>query len=278
MSFSAAWLALREPVDHRSVSVELRAAVARHFAGRDRIHLLDLGCGSGSNLRGLAPFLGPDQQWTLVDWSEELLAHARAALTDWADDARQDGETLLVVKGGRRISVDFMRADLARHAEHALDRSVDLVTAAAFFDLVSEDWIHAFCGALAVRKLPLYAVLTYDGRERWWPAHPADEAMLSAFHAHQRRDKGFGPAAGPDAADVLSRALVAQGFEVARAASPWITTRADASLVEELAAGAAGAVAETGLVPPEDVEAWLAARRVAHACEIGHLDVFAVPR
>jgi hypothetical protein len=41
--------------------------------------------------------------------------------------------------------------------------------------------------------------------------------------------------------------------------------------------GAAGAVSETGLVPPADVAAWLAARRVAQGCEIGHMDIFAAP-
>ena len=88
MSFSAEWLALREPVDHRSVDAGLREAVAARFPGSMR--LLDLGCGSGSNLRGLAPSLGADQCWTLVDWDAALLAHASAALTAWAEDARDD--------------------------------------------------------------------------------------------------------------------------------------------------------------------------------------------
>ncbi len=278
MSFSADWLALREPIDHRSVSARLRERVAQHFAGRDGLRVVDLGCGSGSTLRGLAPFLGAHQHWTLVDWDEALLVHARAALTRWADEAAPQGETLSLVKHGKRIDVAFRQADLARNLASVLDPAPDLVTAAAFFDLVSREWIATFCSALAVRRLPLYTVLTYDGRETWSPPHACDAQMLEAFHAHQQSDKGFGRAAGPHAVAALAQALATNGYEVAREASPWILDGADASLITELAKGAAGAVAETGRVAAPAIADWLAARTPAAECSIGHEDVFACLR
>ena len=79
----------------------------------------------------------------------------------------------------------------------AFEESLDLVTASAFFDLVSEEWIARFCQELAARQLPLYTVLTYDGTETWSPPHDHDAPMLAAFHAHQGRDKGFGWAKRP---------------------------------------------------------------------------------
>lgn len=275
MSFSAEWLALREPVDHRSTSAKLRDEVAQAFAYSGPLRIVDMGCGSGSNLRGLAPSLPHNQHWTLVDWDAALLAHARNALSQWADSSARDGETLVLEKDGKHLRVNFLQADLARHVEHALDVGVDLVTAAAFFDLVSEDWIEAFAKAMAERKLPLYTVLTYDGFERWSPAHAADAAMNAAFHAHQRSDKGFGPAAGPAAASALVRAFAQQGYGVKRDHSPWNITPADGDLLAELARGAANAVRETGLVDQAEIESWLAARVGAQACVIGHEDLFA---
>ena len=53
MSFSPEWLALREPADHAARSTSLMARLGRHFAGRERISVVDLGCGAGSNLRGV---------------------------------------------------------------------------------------------------------------------------------------------------------------------------------------------------------------------------------
>lgn len=276
MSFSPEWLALREPVDHRSTSKDLRGQVAARFANASPVQVMDLGCGSGSNLRALAEFLGREQRWTLVDWDESLLAHARFSLSQWGEDASGDQGTLVIHRGERRIEVSFERADLARHVAHALDRPLDLVTAAAFFDLVSEDWMGGFAASLAARATPLYTTLIYNGAERWSPPHALDEAMLRAFHAHQHGDKGFGPASGPGAADALSRALARCGYRISRASSPWIMDRADASLIAELAAGAATAVRESGLVSPRDVKSWLAARREAEGCEIGHTDLFAV--
>lgn len=277
MSFSAEWLALREPVDHRSVDAALRARVAGAFADRP-VRVLDLGCGSGSNLRGLAPLLGPEQRWTLVDWDAALLSHAGAALTAWADDAVDEDDLLVLLKDGQRITVEFLQADLAADVAAVLDEPVDLVTAAAFFDLVSEDWIATFCDALAARKLPLYTVLTYDGREVWTPPHESDAAVLAAFHAHQSSDKGFGPAAGPRAADALAAALTSRGYDVQTGPSPWRLDAADQDLIEELADGSAGAAAETGLIPVSQVEDWLKARMQAQTCEVGHLDIFAKPR
>lgn len=277
MSFSPEWLALREPVDHRSISQPLRAKVAARLAGAAPVSVMDLGCGSGSNLRALADSLGAEQRWTLVDWDDNLLAHARQALSAWGENARDEDGALVLNRGKRRIEILFERIDLARHIEHALERRLDLLTAAAFFDLVSEDWMDGFAKALAARGAPLYTTLTYNGRERWSPPHGADEAMLRAFHAHQHGDKGFGPAAGPGAAEALARALARNGFHVAREASPWIMEGADARLIGELARGAAGAVRETGLVREDDIADWLAARVNAQRCEIGHTDIFATP-
>lgn len=277
MSFSAEWLALREPIDHRSVDRDLAARVAARFEGPDHVSIMDLGCGAGSNLRGSYRLFGDSQHWTLVDYDPVLLAAARERLGAWADEAEEAGEELLLLKDGKRLMVDFRQADLGADLERVLDWRPDLVTAAALFDLVSPGWIERFAGAMAKRRLPLYTVLTYDGREVWQPPHPADEAMVAAFHAHQRTDKGFGPAAGPDACAVMVDAFRAAGHTVVTADSPWVLAEADRDLIDALTRGIAGAVTETGRVPPADIASWLAAKQKAQQGLVGHLDLFAVP-
>ena len=56
-AFPADWLDLREPVDHRSRNQALAQALARHFDGWRPLTVVDLGCGTGSNLRATAPLL-----------------------------------------------------------------------------------------------------------------------------------------------------------------------------------------------------------------------------
>lgn len=274
MSFSPEWLALREPADHAARATGVAQKVFAHFASRDQMTIVDFGCGTGSNLRAMAAHLPARQTWRLVDWDQDLLAAARARLMTWADRTEEQAGTVILHKGTRAIHLELCQADLAQNFDSVLD-GADLLTATAFFDLVSPAWMDALVARLKARHLPLYAILTYDGRESWMPSHPADAAVLAAFHAHQKSDKGFGVAAGPDSATHLAHTLTQQGFQIITGESPWRLTAGE--LMRQLAQGAAGAVRETGRVAEVDVASWQAARETAAACLIGHVDLFAVP-
>lgn len=274
--FDPAWLDMRESADHRARNRDVLDACAAHLALHDHVRVVDLGCGLGSNLRALAPHLPARQSWRLVDHDSLLLATARERLARWADKAEEQEDGKLRLSGaGRMIDIEFAQADLAHSAGHVL-RDVDLVTAAALFDLVSEDWMRRFVAQVADLHTPFYTVLTYDGVESWFPPDPRDAEMLAAFHAHQARDKGFGPSAGPRATAILMRLFEAHGYRLSSGASPWRLTQADRPLIAALADGVAAACAETGLVGPPTIRDWRAARETAEA-EIGHVDLFAYP-
>ena len=273
--FSAEWLDRRESADRRARNPDLLAALAQRLAGQESVRVADLGCGTGSNLRAIAPYLPQTQHWHLLDHDPALLDAARDRLETWADAAEASGGDLAVRHQGRRLTVSFHEADLAAGLEGVLPRA-DLVTAAALFDLVSVDWIARLVEAVSCQGALFYAALTYDGNADWIPSHLADEAVLGAFKVHQGRDKGFGPAAGPGATQALIRAFQAAGYRVRTAASPWRLGSADAALVSEIATGIAAAVRETGLLPDDEVDGWLQARTGA-ACVIGHTDLLALP-
>ena len=277
--FSTEWLALREPVDHRSRASALQARLCdvlrqRVGAGTRPLRVLDLGCGAGSNLRALAPVLTGGQHWTLVDHDPALLRAARESIAGWASRVIENGDQLTIDKNGRRIVIDFLQRDLARDFEPLLASLPDLVTAAALFDLVSAQWIVQFCECV---QSVFYTVLTYNGAERWTPPHVADADVLRAFHAHQTTDKGFGVASGPGATQLLRDRLAARGFTVDLAPSPWILGPEDRPLMQALCTGSAGAVSETGMVPQPVLTAWREAHRQATRCEVGHWDLLAVP-
>ncbi|WP_349370022.1 SAM-dependent methyltransferase [Salinarimonas sp.] len=278
MSFSADWLDLREDSDRRARNPALAERLATCLADREAVSVVDLGCGLGSNLRGLWRALPTRQDWRLVDHDPALLAGARARLAAWADTAREEGEALLLGKDGRRLTVRFAEADLARDLDAALGERPDLVTAAALFDLCGADWIAGFAQAVARRGALFHTALTYDGRETWEPAHPADDAVRAAFLSHQGEDKGFGPSAGPAATRALASAFAAAGYETQIGDSPWrLEAPRDAALLRALAEGQADAVAETGRVAADTLAGWRAARVGARAATIGHKDLFARP-
>jgi SAM-dependent methyltransferase len=273
--FDPTWLDLREPVDHRSRNEELARALARHLGHRPTISVLDLGCGTGSNLRATAPLLGSEQHWTLVDHDPALLQAAVARLSAWAPGAERRDNQLVLSKGGKRIRVRFRRADLAQDLERALESEADLYTASALFDLVSDDFIATIAAETARRKACFYTVLTYNGLQRWTPKHEADGALASAFRTHQVRDKGFGPAAGPMAPALLAAAFDEAGYSVNEGDSAWRLEAGDEALVAELVRGFRDAVHETALVSETKIAEWLKLNRTGAL--VGHTDTLALP-
>ena len=120
--------------------------------------------------------------------------------------------------------------------------------------------------------------------KRFTPAGP-DHAQIAAsagmadyfdaFHAHQRTDKGFGAAAGPDAPAVLARAFRAFGYAVSEGDSPWLLGPADQRLVSELASGFADAAGELGAEARATAWDWRSQPRVGAI--VGHTDTLALP-
>ena len=273
--FSPEWLALREPADHRARDAHLAMALADRLQAKPVVRVVDLGCGTGSNLRATYAALGREQLWTLVDYDPNLLAAARTALIAWADSSTVVGDRLALTKSGKTLKVRFRQANLVTRLDAALGDTCDLVTASALFDLCSAAFIDKFARAAAQHRAVFYTVLTYNGIQRWTPPHAHDAALLAAFHVHQARDKGFGPSAGPDAPKALADAFRRNGYTVREGDSPWLLSRSDQSLVDALVPGFAGAVRETGQVPAADIDAWLAQPR--HGSEVGHTDTLAVP-
>lgn len=281
--FSASWLALREGADHRSRNDDLLHKLAGRFSETSVLRVIDLGCGTGSNLRATAPALGPQQEWTLVDYDSALLEAAARELTSWADEAKAIGDGLVLIKGGASIGVTFRIADLNTELEAVLAAKPDLVTASALFDLISAEWMTRFAKAVTAAGSTFYTVLTYDGRDEFRPAHPFDEGIIRAFGIHQKRDKGFGAAAGPKAAAALADAFQATGYAVETGDSPWVLKPSDNALVQELLTGIAGAVKETGLIAKTGLDDWLFYRQAmadqkGSRLITGHTDILAFPK
>ena len=271
--FDPAWLDLREPADAAARSMELLARTTALFAAEADVSVADLGCGTGSLLRALAPLLPRHQRWLLIDGDPVVLSAAIPRLSAWAERAERTTEELLLIRAGKEIRVAFRRADLADDPLPVQAGEADLVGASALFDLVSAEWLERFADLLAASRLPLYAALSYDGRMSWTPPHRHDARVEALFNQHQTRDKGTGAALGPAGAAALAEALKRRGYEASLAESPWLLRAADKTLTQATMDGVASAAAE--LEPGELIEAWRAAPR--QEAIIGHLDLLATP-
>ncbi|WP_018951040.1 hypothetical protein [Thioalkalivibrio sp. AKL12] len=260
-SFDADWLALREAADHAARPEALVESLRAHLAGRRvaaPLEVTDLGSGTGSNLRYLAPRLPPPQHWRLVDHDTGLLGRAGAP--------------------GAGIELERWVSDLADDPAAALASGSSLVTGSALLDLVSEAWLDRLLAACAEQGAAVLFALSYDGRIRWSQPHALDAELEDAVNRHQCSDKGFGAALGPTAAPACAARLEGLGYGVQTCASDW---RIDAHRAGLGAALIDGWVAAASAIDPgraADLRAWGKARAVALArgeveLTVGHQDV-----
>lgn len=263
--FAPEWLSLREGADHRSVNHAVRRELHAYLAQFPDLFIADLGCGTGSNFRSLAPEIDQPQGWLLVDHDPKLLALAKVMTAD--------------IVAEKHVAIEFQQADLSSGNLGALLRSANLVTAAALFDLVSPAVIDTMADGIVAANCAFYTVLTYDGVASWLPESAHNQILRDAFNRHQQTDKGFGPAAGPDATTVLAHAFEKRGYRVVRGKSPWVLDGGLGALRREADRGWAGAVVETGDLTRAAADAWLSQRETdEHAVTIvGHEDLLAVP-
>ena len=95
--FSAPWLDLREGYDRAARSDALMRRFVSLLPQRPR--LVDLGAGSGGNVRALAPLLPPDARWRLVDDDAALLALAASRCGAVACERRDLADDLAAAIG-----------------------------------------------------------------------------------------------------------------------------------------------------------------------------------
>ena len=244
---SAEWLELREPADAAARSKELAGRLAAHLGpGPHVIH--DLGGGSGSMGRWLAPRLPGPQRWVVHDRDERLLELAADAF-------------------------ETRRSDITRLAPGDL-AGAGLVTASALLDLLTREELDRMLGACA--GLPLLLALTVAGRVSLSPAEPLDARLGAAFDDHQRRGGRLGPDAVAAAVGALGEA------EAIVRPSPWRLGAADAGLAAEWLRGWVAAACEQEPALAAEAGAY-EQRRLAQAAAgelrvtVDHADLLVLP-
>jgi SAM-dependent methyltransferase len=300
--FSASWLQLREAADARARAAELLAAfTAREgglggddaSAGRQArfARIYDLGCGTGANLRYLAPRLGPGQRWRCLDQDPRLLQQLPRLTHKWAQrlgyhSQRQDSMLLLSGPGWDAV-VETEQRDLAATEDLQLDPSAgndgSLITASALLDLVSEAWLARLIEHCRRARCALLLTLNYSGEVALSPAAPLDQPLIDLVNRHQRGDKGFGPALGPSATQVAERLLTAAGFDTQSAPSDWRLGGDEPQLQRALIEGWLSAAREREPGAGHRWQSWQQTRwqQIAEGAleiRVSHRDLVALPR
>jgi len=213
---SERWLALREPADAAARTSELWERLPE--APSHVIH--DLGCGSGSMGRWLAPLLSGPQHWVLHDRDPDLLVAAAARPPAGA-------------------SVETRRSDVTRLDPRDLEGAT-LITASALLDMFTAEELTRLVDACAGAQCPVLLTLSVVGRVELSPENPLDRRIEAAFNSHQHRNQLL----GPDAAALAAERFRKAGAEVITRPSPWRLGAGEVDLTTEWFRGWVGAAHE----------------------------------
>ncbi|MGE3840321.1 MAG: glycosyltransferase family 4 protein [Vicinamibacterales bacterium] len=264
--FDATWLLERERYDHRARARGLSMRVVAAAARDGSLRAVDLGAGTGSNLRYLSSMCAVEQDWLLVDHDDRLLAELEHRMTGMATKPHS------VALRWHTLCQDLSQLESRMFAGRTL------VTSSALLDLVSEAWLREVVLHCARAGAAVLFALNYTGR---WTCQPEDDfdcVVRDLVNRHQRRDKGLGPALGPRAADRAATLLSAHGYQVEREASDWRIPAEAVSVQRMLIEGWARAACDVEGRRSEDVSAWQTRRLNALAAgrslmAVSHEDV-----
>ncbi|MEW2105415.1 class I SAM-dependent methyltransferase [Streptomyces cellulosae] len=256
--YAPEWLQLREPVDAAARSYDLLDPLRIRLANRpgrvgSGLVVHDIGCGTGSMGRWLAPRLDGTQHWVLHDRDPYLLHFAAVASPRSAAD-------------GSHVTVETRRGDVARLTPDAL-AGASLVTASALLDVLTREEVGTLAAACAGAGCPALLTLSVAGRVELTEPHPLDTEITEAFNAHQRR----GGLLGPEAVTAAAEAFTEHGATVRLNPSPWRLGPEEAALTEQWLRGWVGAAVEERPELAERAGAYLAER--LQACAAGKLRV-----
>ncbi|MDX3632311.1 methyltransferase domain-containing protein [Streptomyces europaeiscabiei] len=267
--YAPQWLELRESADADARAADLldplRIRLANLPGRATGLTVHDLGCGTGSMGRWLAPRLDGAQRWVLHDQDPNLLRLAVARAPRAAAD-------------GSPVTVTTRRGDIGRLTAADLD-GASLVTASALLDVLTREEIEALAAACAGAGVPALLTLSVVGRVDVVPAHPMDTEIAEAFNAHQRASDLL----GPDAITTACEAFAQQGATVRVHPSPWQLDRRHTALTEEWLRGWVGAACEQRPELTERADAYLRDRLRDNAAGelrvvVHHSDLLALPR
>lgn len=279
--FTPDWLAAREPLDARARS----RALARRFAAMlpPRPHLLDLGAGTGSLFRWLAPIVAGDQHWVWFDYDRPLLRHGLHMTERWArrlgygvQRAGRDRLVLATPRGVWSVTVQPGALD----APNALPLSgVHAVTCSALLDLFTREWLVRLLTALHSR--PLYAAVNVTGQDRIWPPLPDDAMLWRGYLANQTGWDGS-KALGPGVAPAMRSIAAAIGRSCTVARSDWAIHPGDRAALHHMLRFIGGAARQSLVRHQRRIGGWeqqrhrhLATHRLA--MRIGHVDLLVGP-
>ena len=144
--FNNHWLKLRETVDKKSRNPKIIQIINDQFKNNNRISIIDLGTGAGSNFNYLKPRLNFYQNWFFTDISSNSINYFKQNLK----------------LSNKIYKTKFQIVDVIKDLNKIKFNKFNIVTGSAFLDILPRSWFYKFHKLNIKTEIILFA-LNYNG-------------------------------------------------------------------------------------------------------------------
>ena len=225
IDFQVEWLEERFSFDTKARNKIIEQACITHFKDKERLNILDIGAGTGSNFQHLWNRFPQHQNWIFVELNPELAQVAKEKCIQLAKkqgfSIAEENKRLVFQKEKQYRSIQILNQSfLELHQFLDLDK-VDLITAGAVFDLLSSTMLDQFLNQLLEHQIALLATINYTGMH-FQHSSTTDQQFIQLYEAHMCRQQDFGRAIGPKFPEYLKAFSNAKSIPLLMGSSHWI--------------------------------------------------------
>lgn len=222
--FNTDWLFERFAFDSKARNKTVEAACLDFLSSRSTLNIVDVGSGSGSSCLYLMQKIKQDQNWTFVELNAEL---AKASLEriasfaqtqNWTADSHDN--SLFIHTPEKKVQIEVINKSFLELDKIVDLENVDLVTAAAVFDLLTEQMLTAFLELLNNQEVALLSTINYSGM-RFATESKADYLYADLYSQHMQREQPFGRTVGADCHNVMEDFFRKKHVQVISGESNW---------------------------------------------------------
>ena len=282
--FEIDWLNERFRFDNAARNKKVEQAFLEFASTKQNVILVDIGAGTGANCIYFVDKIPQNQNWLLVERDTRFLTPTIERLNNFASQKGYDielgGHTVLLKKNNKIVEIQVINDSFFR-LENLVDlKNVDVVLAAAVFDLLSENQLKSLVKTLFDNRCALLATMNYAGMT-FHPEIKIDRDFISVFEAHMNREQAFGRGLGKNVIDCLDHYFDALKSDYFKGESNWKLTSRDRKMHDFLFGFLDDSIHEMLQVQSDknEFEAWLNEKRKNFekhflTIEVSHFDYF----
>lgn len=283
--FTTDWLSERFHFDSKARNKEVQQSCFQYLQHKSHLSIVDIGAGHGSNFFYLSPKLRQDQSWYFIELNAELLDAALMRIVSFAEKSKYTYQktdyTVSIQAAGKKIQVTGICASFLQLPKIVSLQTVDLVTAGAVFDLLSENLFAEVVLPLIKAKVPLLATINYKGMA-FAPEQEQDAHFLHLYHQHMWRQQAFGRSMGPECLAYMTSFFLNHKVAVLTGSSDWQVGPTDKKMHHFLLSYLEAAIGEmiNSTQEKQDFEKWLTHKKeqlhqAQLTTKVFHQDLFA---